>query len=468
MDRMFVRELRAGLSGSVCCPEDVGYDSARQVWNARIDRRPAAIVRAASASDVVLALRTAREHGLALAVRGTGHHVAGFGVRDDAVVVDLSALTAVRLDPVRRRVRAQAGVVWRDLDRATQAAGLAVTGARISSVGIGGSTLGGGYGWLMRRLGLTIDSLVAADVVLADGRRVRASHTEHPDLLWALRGGGGNFGIVLGFEYAVHGIGPVVTGGAVFYPLDRLGEVLRGYRALMLSAPDALGALCNVIRLPAAPFVPAELHGRPAVAVAVCHSGSPEAAERDLRALDALAPALLRRVGPAPYRRVQRLFDAAGAHGNQVHAASGQLDALSDAVCDTLVEHAGDMTSPLSIVMLAAMGGALAQVGDDATAFCHRRSEFAYSISSVWRDPADGGRHIAWTDAVAAALHPHTAGVYVNELGTDAGGVSAAYSLPALRRLGEIKRRYDPDNVFDCNHNIVPGSTREPAGTPAS
>jgi FAD/FMN-containing dehydrogenase len=450
-----VDELRSRLRGPVTTPEDAEYDSVRRVWNAAADRRPAAIVHATGTGDVRDALRVARELGLPVSVRGSGHHVAGHAVRDGAVVIDLGRLTAVEIDPAARRARAQAGATWGQLDGLASTAGLATTGGRISSVGIAGLTLGGGYGWLMRRFGLTIDNLVAVELVTADGRVVTASAGEHPDLFWALRGGGGNFGIATAFVYRLHPLGPEVTGGAAFYPADSAGEVLRGFRALMATAPDTLGAQFTFVRLPAAPFVPPPLHGRLAAAIVVCHCGSADQARAGLRALEHVAPPLLWRIGRMPYTRIQRLFDAAGAHGNRVRGASGQLADLGDAACDALLAHAGALPSPQSIVMVTAMGGAVARVGGADSAFSHRRSAFAYAADAVWDDPAADERHAAWTDAVEASMQPFSTGVYVNELGAG-GDLRRAYAPPLLARLREVKRAWDPGNVFDGNHNIAP------------
>jgi FAD/FMN-containing dehydrogenase len=453
------------LDCPVVGPGDPRYDALRRVWNARVDVRPAAIAQVRGPADVQDALRWARERDVPVSVRGTGHHVAGLGVREGGLAIDLSGLASVHVDPVRRTARAGPGATWGDVDRATQAAGLAVTGGRISCVGIAGLTLGGGYGWLMRRCGLTIDSLLAADVVTADGERARASADEHPDLFWGLCGGGGNFGAVTSFEYRLHPVGPLVTAGAVFYDQEHLPAVLRGFRALMAGAPDELGALCNVVRLPPAPFVPPGLRGRPAVAIAVCHSGSEEAAARELAVLGDVAPPLLERIGAMPYVRAQRLFDAAGRGGSFVHGAAGQLASLDDAVVAAVEEHAARLPSPESIVMISAMGGAVARVPQDATAFSHRDSAFAYAVDAVWTDPAEGERHLAWAGALAADLEPFSTGVYVNELGPG-GDVARAYAPATLERLRAIKRRYDPGNVFDANHNVAPAHAARAATAP--
>ena len=456
MDVAASRALRGQLRGSWVSPTSAEYDDARRVWNRRVDCRPAGIVRVADTADVVTAIRVARRHQLPVALRSSGHHIAGLAVRDDGLVIDLSGLKGRRVDVQRRLAQAQPGVTWGELDAATQAAALATTGGRISSVAIAGLTLGGGYGWLMRRFGLTIDNLQAAQVVSADGDVIVASETEHPDLFWALRGGGGNFGVVTRFEYRLHPLGPAVTGGAVFYAAEQAPAVLRGFRSLMDAAPETLGALFNILRLPAAPFVPERLHGTPAVAIAVCHSGTVEQARRDLQPLEDMATPLLVRLGRTPYARVQRLFDAAGAYGSFVHGASGQLARIDDAMAAVLLRFGEWMPSVRSIVMLSALGGAISRTGKYETAFSHRASAYAYSIDSVWTDPAQTAAAVAWTDAFAAAMRPFTTGVYVNELGNEPGGIERAYAPATLERLRDVKRRYDPDNFFDANHNVAP------------
>jgi FAD/FMN-containing dehydrogenase len=457
-----VRDMSQRLRGAVVGPQDAGYDALRRVWNARVDGRPAAVAQVVGAADVAAALLCAREHDIPISVRGTGHHVAGLAVREGGLVIDFPRLWGVRVDPVRRTARVEPGATWGDVDRATQAAGLAVTGGRISCVGVAGLTLGGGYGWLMRRCGLTVDNLLAADVVTADGGRIRASAHENPDLLWGLRGGGGNLGIVTAFEYRLHHVGPQVTAGAVFYDLEHLPTILRGFRALMEGAPDELGALCNVVRLPPAPFVPPELRGRPAVAIAVCNSGRPDAAADDVAVLDGLAPPLLKRIAGIPYVRAQRLFDAAGRAGSFVHGAAGQLARLDDAVCAAIEDHAEHLPSSESIVMISAMGGAVGRVPQDATAFSHRDTAFSYALNAVWTDPAEAERHLAWADRLGAALAPFTTGVYVNELGPG-GDVATAYAPATLKRLRGLKSRFDPDNVFDGNHNVTPAPSAQDA-----
>jgi len=436
---------------------DPGYDDARRVYNGRVDRRPELIVRCAGAADVLAALGVARDEGLPLAVRGGGHSAAGYGVCDGGLVIDLSPMKGVHVDPNRRTVQAQAGLTWGELDHETQAFGLATTGGRISSTGVAGVTLGGGYGWLMRKHGLAVDNLLSVDLVTADGCLVTASESERPELFWGVRGGGGNFGIVTRLAFRLHPVGPVVTGGMAFYPAERIGAVLRAYRGLLASAPDDLSALCNVLRIPPAPFVPPHLVGAVVAAIAVCHSGSLEDARRDLAPLRDLGEPLVDRIRPMPYRTLQRMYDAAGVFGRHAYGRAGHLIGLNDDVIDTLATHAPHITSPFSVVMISAIGGAVARVGEHDTAFSRRHTAFDVAIDSVWDDPSESPLHVGWTDALWRELRPFTAGVYVNELGDEGmARVREAYSPETYRRLAALKTAYDPENVFRFNQNIPP------------
>ncbi|HEX6036390.1 FAD-binding oxidoreductase [Longimicrobium sp.] len=451
--------LRRRVRGAVLVPGDPGYDAARRVYNGRVDRRPAAVVRCAGVADVREALRVARGEGLPLAVRGGGHSSAGHGVCDGGLVIDLSPLKGARVDPAARTVRAQPGLTWGELDHETQAFGLATTGARISTTGVAGVTLGGGYGWLMRRHGLAVDNLLSVDVVTADGRLVTASAEREPELFWGLRGGGGNFGIVTQLEYRLHPVGPLVTGGMAFHPVARAAEVLRVYAGLMDGAPDDLCALCNQLRLPPAPFVPPHLVGTPVVAVAVCHLGTPEQARRDLDGLRALGAPLIDRIGPMPYLRLQRMYDAAGVFGRLTYGRSGHLRDLDGAAADVLAAHGARVESPFSIVMVSSLGGAVARVGDDETAFGRRRTPFDVAVTAVWEDAAQSDRHVRWVDGAWAELRPRAHGVYVNELGDEGGDrVRQAYTPAAWRRLAALKAAWDPENVFRINQNIPPSA----------
>ena len=431
------------------------------MWNGLVDRKPALVARCTGAADVLQAVDFARQNDVPISVRSSGHNVTGCAVCDGGLTIDLSPMKGVRVDRSGRRARAAAGVTWGELDHETQAVGLATTGARISTTGIAGVSLGGGYGWLMRSCGLTVDNLVSVDVVTADGRLLTASETEHPDLFWGLRGGGGNFGIATSFEYRLHPVGPLVVGGAAFYPADRAGALLRFYRDFTASAPDELSALFNFLVAPPAPFVPPELHGVPVVAIAVCHTGSAEDARRDLAPLREVGPALLDRIGPMRYTSLQRLYDAAGRFGSLVHGRAGHLAELADELVDALAARAVELTSPLSIAMISPLGGAVARVGDDETAFSHRAAAYDLAIESVWTDPAESERHVRWTEELWSAVRPFTKGVYVNELGEEGEErLREAYAPRTLQRLVALKDVYDPANVFRRNQNIRP-SARE-------
>ncbi len=456
LDEAAVQKLRAGLRGALLRPGDAHYDTARLLWNGLVDRRPALIVRCAGAADVIQGLAFARRQGLPLAVRGGGNNITGRALCDDGLVLDLSLMKGLRVDPAGRAARVEAGVTWGELDHETQAFGLATTGAHISTTGVVGVTLGGGYGWLMRKHGLAADNLVSADLVTADGRLLCAGVDSHPELLWALRGGGGNFGVVTSAEYRLHPVGPLVVGGMAFYAAERTAEVLRFYRELTGGASDDLTVLATLCTAPPAPFVPPELRGAPVAALAVCHCGPPDAALRDLAPLRALGP-LVDRIGPIPYTRLQRLFDAAGVFGRCVHVRSGHLTALGDDLIDTVARHFAGITSPLSVVMISPLGGAVARVDERATAFGHRRTAYDIAITAMWADPRESALHRGWADRLWEELRPHSAGVYVNELGDEGEErLRAAYHPASFARLAELKQRYDPDNLFQPCQNIRP------------
>jgi FAD/FMN-containing dehydrogenase len=452
-----IRDLAKAVCGPVFCPGDDRYEVARRVWNGRIDRRPVAIVRCVSVADVITAVRYARDNDIELSVLSTGHNISGWGISDGGLTVDVCALQGIKVDPTRRLATVQSGVRWAALDKTTQMWGLATTGGRVSTTGVAGLTLGGGYGWLMRRYGLTVDNLRRVELITAEGEPVTASDAENPELFWGLRGGGGNFGIATSFEYRLHRVGPEVTGGAAFYPVARVREVLNWYREFMAQASDELSAQCNVLRMPAAHFIPEELHGLPVVAIAVCHVGASVAAERDLAPLRELGPPLAHHIRAMRYTTLQHLYDFAGLFSYQVHGRSGQLSALSDAVIEALAQYAPLIRSPQSIVMLSPLGGAVSRVGEHDTAYSHRDAAFSYSINAVWRDPAEADANIAWVEQLWAALRPSSVGVYVNELGDEGPArVRSAYNERTWWRLRALKERWDPHNVFHLNQNVPP------------
>ena len=443
-----------GFEGWVLRPGEEGYDEARAVWNGAIDRRPAFIAGCTSPADVAAALRFARERDLPVAVRGGGHSVAGTSVCDDGVVIDLSPTKTIQVDPAARTARAGAGLRWGEFDAATQAFGLATTGGQMSETGIAGLTLGGGIGWLMRRHGLTVDNLVSADVVLGDGSVVTADEHEHPDLFWALRGGGGSFGVVTSFTYRLHSVGPEVLAGPVLWALDDAPEVLRFYREFVDDAPRDLNTIVALRKAPPLPFLPVDLHGRSVCIVAMLHLGDGEQAERALAPMRTFGRPLLDMVGPRPYTTVQSMFDAGLPHGWHYYWKSAEIAPLEDPVIDTLVDHTSWIGSPWSFTIMFQLGGAVADVDEDATAYSNRRAAHNVNINGVWLPHQEiGDQETEWTRAFFAAVEPHQTGVYLNFLDRDdqEDRVRAAYGDDTYRRLSAVKGEYDPDGVFGLN-----------------
>jgi FAD/FMN-containing dehydrogenase len=454
-----VNRLAQAIDGEVIQPGDPAYDAARKVWNGAIDRRPAVIVRCAVVSDVVAAVRFAREQDLRASVRGGGHGVGGHAVCEGGLVIDLSPMKAIEVEPSRRTARADAGVLWGELDRETQAFGLATTGGVVTHTGIAGLTLGGGIGWLMRKHGATVDNLLSARLATVDGDVVAVSADHHPDLFWAIRGGGGNFGIVTSFEYQLHRVGPLVLGGPIFHPLDDAPEVLRFYRDFVAHAPDELSTIFNLRRAPPLPLLSPELHGRPVVMVAVCYAGPIEEGEVVLRPLRAFGSPLVDAIGARPYTALQSMFDATVPHGWHYYWKSSELPPLSDGAIETLVEHAAAQTSPLSYCITFHLGGAVSRVGEDETAFSQRDSAHNVNINAVWTDDdEESERHVEWARRFHTALEPFACGrVYVNFLGEEgAERVRSAYGDEKYRRLVALKEKWDPGNFLRHNQNIEP------------
>ncbi len=454
---MDLQSLRAGLRGALLQPGDPGYDGARHVWNGSIDRKPALIARCTGAADVIAAVAFARANGLLVSVRGGGHNVTGNAVCDGGLMIDLSPMKGVRVDPVARTVRAQGGVTWGELDHETQAFGLATTGGQISTTGIAGLTLGGGLGWLMRKCGLVVDNLLSADVVLADGRFLTCNATEHADLFWGLRGGGGNLGLVTAFEYRLHPIGPTVTGGVLLYPAARAREALRFYRDYMATASEDEMVAFAFQSAPPAPFVPAAVQGAPVVALALCHVGSPAEGQRAVARLRAFGPPLAEAMGPMPYTAVQSMMDEGMPFGRHVYLRNDHLTGLGDDVIDVCVRQAEAVTSPLSIVVVIPLGGAVARVGEHDTAFSHRQTPFDIDVFGIWTDPRESDRHLAWGRGFGAALQPFSRGAYINEMGSEGDErIRAAYNPQNYARLVALKNTYDPTNFWRMNQNIKP------------
>jgi FAD/FMN-containing dehydrogenase len=452
-----IDDLRITFRGALLRPGEEGYDEARRIWNGEIDRRPALIARCAGADDVSAAVRFARTHDLPVSVRGGGHAVAGHAVCDDGVMIDLSLMKAVTVDPERRVVRAAGGVLWRELDRATQAYALATTGGIISDTGIGGLTLGGGLGHLMRKHGLTVDNLVGAELVTADGEHVRTDAETEPELFWGLRGGGGNFGVVTAFEYRLHPVGPLVLGGSVFWALDDIPQVLRALREYAPEAPDELGITLAMMHAPPLPLLPPEHVGRPVLGLVLVWAGDPADGEQAMAPLRRVGKPIADAIRPIPYAFIQSMLDGGAPPGRHYYWKSHRFDGLPDTVIDVFVERLCAMTSPFAQINGWAMGGAVARVDADATAVGRREVGFDISFPTAWlpSDP-DPERHKAWARAGWDALREYSCGVYANFISDEGdAGVDAAYG-DRRARLTALKDAWDPANVFRMNANIAP------------
>jgi FAD/FMN-containing dehydrogenase len=446
------------VRGEVVTDADPTYDQHRVVYNAMHDRRPAAIVRCADAADVMAAIEHARSNDLDLAVRGGGHSVPGFGTCDGGVVIDLSPMSNVRIDLARRTARVGGGATWGAYDHATHAVGMATPGGIVSTTGIGGLTLGGGIGHLTRGYGLSIDNLVSADVVTADGRLVVASDYENEDLFWALRGGGGNFGVVTSFEFNLHEVATVV-GGVMLYELDDAADVMRFFRTFIAEAPEQLGCFFAWQIAPPLPFIPGDRQGDLLCGLVSCWSGPAEEAESVLKPLRDVAPIVAEHVEPMPFPAMNSAFDALVPPGMQHYWKADFVTELTDAAIAAHVEHGSRTPYVSSTMHLYPINGAAQRVGPDETAFGHRDATFAAVIAGMWPDPADNDANTAWVRDYYAAIHPHsgTDGGYINFMsGDDAGRADVNFGR-TYRRLQEVKATWDPDNVFHLNQNIVPG-----------
>jgi len=450
--------LRAGLRGSLLLPGEPGYDEARTIWNAMVDRRPALIVRAAGAADVILAVGFAREAGLPLAVRGGGHNIAGNAVVEGGLMLDLSPMRSVRVDPVARRARVEPGATLAEFDREAQSFGLATPLGINSTTGVAGLTLGGGFGWTSRKYGLTVDNLLSADIVTADGRLLRASAEENDDLFWAVRGGGGNFGVVTSFEYQLHPIGPQVLAGLIVHPFAQAKELLEGYRRFVASAPDEVTAWVVLRKAPPLPFLPADVHGTDVLVFAVCAVGDMAAAERALAPLRALGRPIADVIGPTPFAGWQTAFDPLLTPGARNYWKSHDFKSLEDGYLRVLIESAERLPTAESEIFLANLGGAINRHASTATAYPHRDVEFVVNVHTRWRDPADDRANIERTRELFDAAAPFaTGGVYVNFMPEDDRGrvQSGAYGSN-YARLARLKAKYDPTNLFRMNQNITP------------
>lgn len=442
-------------------PSDAGYETARRVWNAFIDKRPALIARCTGVADVIRAVEFAQKHQLSVAVRGGGHNVAGHATCDGGMVIDLSAMRGIGLDLVRRRATAQAGATWGDLDHETQAYGLATPGGMVSTTGLAGLTLGGGIGWLMRKHGLACDNLVAAEIVTAGGRVLRASAEENSDLFWGIRGGGGNFGIVTSFEFRLHPVGPMVMAGPIFYPADQAGELLGFYREWARGVPDELTTVLSLATAPAAPFLPKAIHGRRVAIVISCFAGELQDAASVLRPLRKFGSPVADLIRPMPYEALQSLVDSDWGPGADNYFKSGYLERLDDAAIETLLRWHARVESPLSEIHLHHFGGAVARVAEGETAFAHRSAPYLLNALARWSDPVHSQTNIDWARNLYRSMTPFgTGAAYVNFLGEEGDDrVRAAYGRDTYERLVQLKSTYDPSNLFRINQNIPPDAS---------
>lgn len=456
------QKLREKVKGRVLLPADPGYDQARQVWNGMIDRRPNVIVQCESADDVPASIEFARKHGLEIAVRGAGHSIAGLSVCDNGLVIDFSLMKSVRVDPQTRRAYVEPGATLKDFDEAVQAHGLATPVGINSTTGMAGLTLGGGFGWLTRLHGLTIDNLNSADVVTANGKQVQASENSNKDLFWAIRGGGGNFGVVTKFEYKLHPVGPEVLAGLIVFPFSQAKQVLTRYREFVASAPLELNVWVVLRQAPPLPFLPADVHGKEVVVLAVFYAGDVARGEEAIRPLRSFGDVVGEHVGAQPYKQWQQAFDPLLTPGARNYWKSHNFTEVSDGALETMIEFAGKLPTGQCEIFLGMIGGAANKVPVDATAYVGRDAKFVLNVHGRWDSGAEDEMVRTWAREFFRASAPFaSAGAYVNFMTEDEGDrVAAAYG-PNHPRLLETKQKYDPENVFHRNHNINPMATKK-------
>lgn len=450
IDEENIQEFKDSLRGELIQPGDTGYDDARKIWNGMIDKRPALIARCTGVTDVIEAVNFARSNNLLVAVRGGGHNVAGNAVCDGGIVIDMSRMKGIWIDPKARTARALAGLTWGEFDRETQVFGLATTGGLISTTGIAGLTLGGGIGWLMGKYGLACDNLLSADVITADGRFLVASKTENADLFWGLRGGGGNFGIVTSFEYRLHPVGQII-GGAAVYPVEKAREVLRFYREYTKQAPDELTTYAFL-------FTPPD--SDPVVAIFLCYAGPLEDGEQLVKPVKEFGSPIMDTIGTMPYTKLQSMIDKDPANlpGLQNYWKSDFLKGLGDEFIDMVIDHFSRVPSPLSSVYFEHIHGAVSRVGPNDTPFGHRDADYNFLIQATWTDPTESDQNIKWARDFWTAIQPFsTGGTYLNYLGKESENrIRAAYGAANYERLVALKNKYDPTNFFSLNQNIKP------------
>jgi FAD/FMN-containing dehydrogenase len=450
-------ELKGLIKGSILVPDDPCYEEARQIWNAMVDRRPAVIVQCAQADDVPPVIRFARKNGLELSIRGAGHNIAGNSLCDNGVTIDFSRMKNVRVDAVKRRAYVEPGATLANLDEATQAHGLATPVGINSTTGIAGLTLGGGFGWLTRKYGMTIDNLVSVDVITADGKKIRASENDNPDLFWALRGGGGNFGVVTQFEFQLFPVGPEIVAGLIVFPFNQAKQILNKYRQFVNSAPEELNIWVVLRKAPPLPFLPENVHGKEVVVLPIFYSGAVAEAEKLIAPVRAFGNAHGEHIGAQPYIAWQKAFDPLLTPGARNYWKSHNFTELADGALNTIIDFAGKLPSPQCEIFIGLIAGAPNRIAPEAMAYGHRDAKFVLNVHGRWDDAKDDHKCIGWAREFFNASAPYaSAGAYVNFMTAEEGGrVAAAYGSN-YGRLVEVKRRYDPENVFHLNQNIKP------------
>jgi FAD/FMN-containing dehydrogenase len=457
LDSTAMEQLDATVKGEVLTADRDGYDEARTVFNAMVDKRPAAIVRCIDPHDVIAVVDLARVRAAEVSVRAGGHGVTGSQITDGGIVIDLTRMKRITIDSEARVARVQAGATWGDLDAATQEHGLAVTGGRVPSTGVAGLTLGAGSGWIERKFGYACDNLIEADVVTADGRFLRANAVENADLFWALKGGGGNFGVVTQFTFRLHQLGPMVYGGMLIYPGFAASEVARAYRDFMLTAPDEVGGGLALLTAPPEPFVPEEARGKPAVGIIATYAGDPADAERVLAPLRDIGTPAVDLLGPMPYTAVQQLIEPGNQPGNRHYWKADLMDDLSDEALDAVIEVAQRPASPFTLTLFQPLGGAVSRIPEEDTALGRRDAGWAYHALAQWTDAADDDANLAWARELAGALEPFTTGGVYITFSSDVGEERVRDAFRSHHeRLVAIKDRYDPGNMFHLGQNIRP------------
>lgn len=451
--------LRTSVRGKVLTPGEPGYDASRAIWNAMVDKNPALVVQCTGVADIAAAVSFARDHGLLLGVRGGGHNIAGKALCDDGLVIDLSAMRAVHIDTGSRRAWVEPGALLSDFDHEAQACGLATPLGINSTTGVAGLTLGGGFGWLTRKYGMTVDNLLSAQVVMADGQRLHASEQQHSDLFWALRGGGGNFGVVSLFEFRLHAVGPQILAGLLVFPAAEGRAVLSQYRLFTETMPEDLNIWVVLRQAPPLPFLPTAVHGTDVVVLAVFYAGDPAQGEPLIAPLRSFGTVLGEHVGAMPYTAWQQAFDPLLTPGARNYWKSHNFTQLPDEAIDAMMDYSGRLPSPHSEIFIGHVGGRANSVAADATAYHHRDARFVMNVHTRWESPSEDNACVAWARDFFRATEPYaTGGVYVNFLTEDeAARIGAAYG-PNYERLSRIKQKYDPDNLFRVNQNIAPAA----------